>query len=168
MALPDLLQPDLLYMLVIGPGTGETTLLRVPPDQWLIIDSFKCAKRPAAEWIVRKYGGQVAAIVLTHPHHDHFLGILELIDLYPSAKLGCVHPKDSGPAGPVTPSPVTALKQGAKVTYDRVWDEWQRNDFRRWATFRGRSHNVSDATVTSLHPASPVDPASWSDDPNEI
>lgn len=168
MALPDSLHPDLLYLFVIGPGTGETTLLRVPPDQWLIIDSFKCAKRPAAEFVVAKYGGQVATIVLTHPHQDHFPGILELIDSYADAALGCVHPQHSGTVVPLAFDPMTALKQRAKPTYDRVWTEWQRNNLRRWDTFRHSARTISGATVTPLHPAFPVSPAAWSDDPNGI
>ena len=53
MALPETheLGPDLLYMFVLGPCKGETVLLRVPPDHWMIIDSFKIRQgdRPAAQ-----------------------------------------------------------------------------------------------------------------------
>ncbi len=40
MALPDRLHDELLYLFVFGPGSAETVLVRVPPDQWLIINSF--------------------------------------------------------------------------------------------------------------------------------
>ena len=161
MALPDALHADLLYFFLFGPGTGETVLLRVPPNRWLVVDSFKCAKRPAAEPIIRTYGGEVAAVVLTHPHADHHAGVLEMIDAYPRAALGCVHPRDSAPAAAATPDPVAAINECARPTYDRIWTEWNRDASRRWATFRQTSWNVGEAKVTSLHPVDPVDPRAW-------
>ncbi len=166
MALPDALHGDLLYFFTFGPGTGETVLLRVPPDQWLVIDSFKCAKRPAAEHIIRTYGGQVVAVVLTHPHADHHAGVLEMIDAYPRAVIGCVHPRDSTAAAASTPDPMAAINERARPTYDRIWSEWNRDGSRRWAAFRQTSWNVGEATVTSLHPADPVDPRAWN--PNHL
>jgi Metallo-beta-lactamase superfamily len=169
MALPNPPLPaDLLYLFVIGPATGETVLLRLPPDQWVIIDSFKCAKRPAAEFVVSRYGGTVAAIVLTHPHADHYPGVLELIDTHPNAILGCVHPKDSGPEGSLTVDASSALKQRVKPTYVRIWDEWQATPARRWDTFRRREKLVNAAKFTPLHPVRPIHRGAWSDEPNEI
>ena len=69
MALPEKheLLPDLLYLFVLGPCKGETVLLRVPPDHWMIIDSFQVGRphRRAAEPIITRYGGRVE--VLAHP-----------------------------------------------------------------------------------------------------
>ncbi len=168
MALPDRLHDEFLYLFVLGPGSAETVLLRVPPDQWLIIDSFLCARQPVAEHIVTRYGGEVASIVLTHPHQDHHPGFLEMIDRYPNAVLRCVHPRDSIWGDPLTPDPVAALKQRVKPTYVRIWDEWERDGSRRWATFRSESVRIADATVTSLHPQEPVDAELWSEDLNEV
>ena len=66
------IDPELLYLFVVGPGTGETVLLRIPPERWMIIDSLKCGRpsRPAAESIVSRYGGKVVVLALTHPHQD--------------------------------------------------------------------------------------------------
>ena len=104
MALPEKneIVPDLLYLFVVGPGTGETVLLRIPPERWIIIDSLRCGRpaRPAAESIVSRYGGKVAILALTHPHQDHYPGFIDLIDRYDDAFfIGCVHPSDSGMPG---------------------------------------------------------------------
>ncbi len=61
--------PEHLYLFVIGPGIGETVLLRIPPDQWVVVDSFKCGtpNRPAADSIVSRYGGKVAVLARRIP-----------------------------------------------------------------------------------------------------
>jgi len=166
----DRLKTDRLYLTVIGPGTGETVLVRVPPDQWLIVDSFHCGRpsRAAGISVVEHFGGSVAVLALTHPHADHYPGMLGLIDANASAILGCVHPRDSGPVGGPTNDATAALKQGAKPTYTRIWDEWTKTPARRWNTFRGESISVGAATVTSLHPLRPIAPTAWSAEPNAI
>jgi Metallo-beta-lactamase superfamily len=168
MSLFDPLSDELLYLFVLGPGTGETVLLRIPPDLWVVVDSFRCAGRAAAEFVLAKHKGQVAAIVLTHPHQDHYDGIVELIDAHPGAILGCVHPRESGPiTGP--PADASAhLRLRARATYVRIWDEWRTNEARRWWTFRRESRVIGSATVTSLHPGRPIAPDNWSTDPNAI
>lgn len=155
------LDPELLYLFVLGPGTGETVLLRVPPDNWVIIDSYLNADRPAAEAIVDEFGGDVAAIVLTHPHQDHCKGFIELMDENANAVIGCVHPKQGTEGAGVPSDPIALLNQRAKPTYTRVWDEWEADESRKWQTFRHSILSVGDGTLTSLHPVSPLSAADW-------
>ena len=164
------LRPDLLHLFVLGPCKGETVLLRVPPGHWMVIDSFQAGRprRPAAEPIITRYGGRVEVLALTHPHADHFEGFIDLIDRYDEAMLGCVYPRDSRGTRDLSADPITLLKEGAKPAYTRIWDEWERDHARRRTTFRGDTWSIGEATVTSLHPVRPVDPALWSDDPNTI
>ena len=114
MALPEKheLRPDLLYLFVLGPCKGETVLLRVPPDHWMIIDSFQVGRprRPAAEPIITRYGGRVEVLALTHPHADHFEGFIDLIDRYDEAMLGCVYPRDSRGTRDLSADPVTCAQ----------------------------------------------------------
>ena len=115
MALPEKeeIVPELLHLFVVGPGTGETVLLLIPPERWLIVDSFKCgrASRPAAESIVSRYGGKVAILALTHPHQDHYPGFVDLIDRFSDAVLGCVHPREREFSDSLTVDPVSALSR---------------------------------------------------------
>jgi hypothetical protein len=167
---PEEVKDDRLHLFVIGPGTGETVLLRIPPKHWVIIDSFRCGtpSRPAAESIVARYGGKVAILALTHPHHDHYPGFVDLIDRYGDAVLGCVHPQDAGGMEISPTDAMAALNEGAKPAFTRIWDEWNRDAKRRWDTFRGERRTVGEASVTSLHPARPVSARQWGSDPNAI
>ena len=161
MAFPDSLDGELFYLFVVGPGVGETVLLRLPPDQWVVVDSPKIDGRPAAEAVIERYGGDVVGIVLTHPHRDHYSGISDLIQMYPSSMVGCVHPKQ-GTSGPTVPAdPVTLLKAGAKRTYDLIWDTWNKNDSQKWMTFRNAVKPLAGATFTPLHPVNPLGASDW-------
>ena len=157
-------------MFVLGPCKGETVLLRVPPDHWMIIDSFKIRQgdRPAAQSLITKYGGQVEVLALTHPHADHYEGFIDLIDHHDHAVLACVYPPHVQGVRDLSDDPVTLLREGAKPAYTRIWDEWERDSARRRTTFRDDSWKIGDATVTSLHPLQPVDPKRWSKNPNTI
>lgn len=138
--------------------------LRIPPDHWLVVDSFKCASKPAAQFLTQRYGGTVHTIVLTHPHADHYNGILELLQDNPTASIGCVHPNESsGPAAAFDPK--SALKQRAKPTYDFIWNQCSG---RRWSSFRHTERAIGEATLTSLHPPNPVAPADWQGDENTL
>lgn len=164
------LSADRFYLVVLGPGTGESVLLRVPPDQWMVVDSFQCGtpSRAAALSVVEHFGGVVAAIALTHPHADHYAGIGDLIDASKTALLACVHPGDDGDDRATPNDPVAAMREGAKPTYVRIWDEWSKAPHRRWDTFRSTQRNIGAATITSLHPVRPISRSSWSGDLNSL
>lgn len=158
---PSPLDPELLYLFVLGPGTGETVLVRVPPDKWVIIDSYMNAGRPAAEAIVDEFDGDVAVIALTHPHQDHCMGFIELIDENEKAVIGCVHPQEGSDGGGIPSDPMALLNERAKPTYTRIWDEWATDADRKWQTFRHSAEIIGEGTLTSLHPVAPLGAADW-------
>lgn len=155
------LDPELLYLFVIGPGTGETILLRVPPSEWIVVDSFKNAKRPAAEKVILDYGGDVAAVILTHPHRDHYGGFSSLIDDYPDAVVGCLHPREEVSRPRDGNDPIHVVKGQSQATYTRIWDVWQSNPSRKWRTLRNRSLRVGDGVLLALHPPAPNREEDW-------
>lgn len=169
MTLPDKLAPELLYLFVLGPGYGESILLRVPPDKWIVVDSFVNNDFPAAQDLLDNYDGDLAAVVVTHPHEDHYPGIIELLDENPFEKIGAVHPERAETTSGVTVNPLKMLRNKAKNTYDRVWYEWGKDTTKKWWTFRNSNYSVCNASLTSLHPNQPTTANEWSGtDPNEI
>jgi beta-lactamase superfamily II metal-dependent hydrolase len=155
------LNPELLYLFVLGPGTGESVLVRVPPGKWVVIDSYVNAGRPAAEAILDEFEGEVAAIVLTHPHQDHCKGFIELIDENADAIIGCVHPAGGTEKYGIPRDPIALLNERAKPTYTRIWDEWETNVARKWETFRNCTLDVGEGVLSSLHPVKPLNAAAW-------
>lgn len=155
------LDPELLYLFVIGPGTGETILLRVPPNQWIVVDSFINAKRPAAEKLILDHGGSVAVVVLTHPHRDHFGGFLSLVDDYPDSVIGCLHPREEAARTFEADDPISLVKRQAQPTYTRIWDVWQENPKRKWLTVRNQSLPVGQGVLLALHPRPPRKKSDW-------
>ena len=53
--------------------------------------------RIVRSWLERRAPGDIAFLI----HDRDYPGLLELIDTHTNAVLGCVHPKDSGPGGPL-------------------------------------------------------------------
>lgn len=167
--LPAKLSAEHLYVFVFGPGFGESTLLRVPPSSWIVIDSLKAGGRAAAQHIMDKYGGRLELIVMTHPHADHHDGIVDLINSSPDCLVGCVRPATTRavPDG-LAADPYQQLKQGAKAAFTRISKAWEDHSPRRWETFRRSKLTVGKAFITSLHPAEPINAAEWGKDLNSI
>ncbi len=87
-----------LNIVVIGPGYGEAVVVGLPGAGWLVIDGAgRSSGRdyPVHQLLEHHIGSDVIeAMLLTHPHGDHYRGMRELID-HPTLgprlrRLGCV------------------------------------------------------------------------------
>ncbi len=142
-----------LGLLVLGPGCGETILVRVPPDQWVVIDSFERAKLGCIPVLAMKYLGvdHLDAAVLTHPHEDHAPGFDRVVDSC-TGKVGCV---------PYWEDKVTKPWDGESVkdrgkteqALARVFSRWEGEPDTRWELKAGSQIKVGDALLTVLHPS---------------
>src|SRR4051794_23800400 len=85
MDLIDALSPlgDELVLIVMGPGLGESVLVRWPPDDWLVVDSFRRmtrdTERHPALAVLELFEASPSAVALTHPHQDHSSGFASLV-----------------------------------------------------------------------------------------
>jgi len=77
--MPAALVPNRLYLFVIGPGFGESIVIRVPPRHWIVIDSCKPGERAAALEILGRFDGECTCAVLTHRHQDHYPGFSQVL-----------------------------------------------------------------------------------------
>ncbi len=79
------IEEDAVNVIVFGPGFGESIVLYVPDLGWGVIDSCTYKKsnlslNPALEFLKTQHVSNLAFIVLTHPHRDHFQGLSLIID----------------------------------------------------------------------------------------
>lgn len=155
------LNPDLLYLFLLGPGEGECVIIRVPPDHWVVIDSFEIAERPSAEALLDAYDARVDLVVLTHPHRDHCRGVIDLLDSFAPRTIGCVHPRRDDYLHGVTADPVEQLQECSRPTYRRIWDDWNDKKAAKWQTFRDEKLSVGDLELRSLHPENDIPESRW-------
>lgn len=83
LALPAALDRRRLHFFVLGSGVGECVLVALPEEGWLVIDGCGPKKALPALALLRKYRAPqepIDAVILTHPHADHYQGIVELLD----------------------------------------------------------------------------------------
>lgn len=158
----DPINPDLLYVIVFGPGRGETVLIHVPRGRWIVIDSFRAGAFPASSRAIAKYGGEVDLLIATHPHFDHCGGFVDLIDRFPDARIGCVHPAEEDVLPNVPNDPLAMAGIEARKTYDRIWDEWEKNNAKKWLTIRDSSWSFDNGFIRTLHPPAPTSRSDWS------
>lgn len=149
---------DELLLLVMGPGLGESVLVRWPPDCWLIVDSFHRTRRtqqmhPAAD-ALDIFGEQADAVVLTHPHDDHTGGLGSLIDRRKPGALVGWWPDVVPGARWTTANGSVARRQGnneqALAAIERTWRQEPQS---RWELDPAAPPvQFADATVEVLTP----------------
>jgi hypothetical protein len=147
------LVPDRLYVFALGPGFGESVLLRVPPNYWIVIDSFRMRNSPAAQYVLDRYSAEADLLILTHPHDDHVCGFVDLIDRNKDSQIGFVNLREIGKAQQVSNDPLSKFCNNAKKTYDRIHQEQQNNKGRFRNTLRGQVFQIPDGRIESLHPS---------------
>ncbi len=152
------LRPDLLYVVLFGPGYGESIAVRVPPNDWLVVDSLtvhgeRRRSNPALE-LVRREGGELRGLVLTHPHHDHADGFDLLVDAPVTGFLGCVIGYVTGWREWISKQDAEEQLRHAAVesALNAIADRWERMPHLRWELDAGTSRPLGNATVHALHP----------------
>lgn len=161
MRLEDLeLEPELLWLVLFGPGIGESIVLAVPGENdqaWVAIDSLRRQDRGEdinpALLLLQNHGASLSAAVLTHPHRDHVRGFVQLVDrLEEGAPLGCLaaylddrwRRRDDA---------AEVLKHGAAdAALSRIEDTWSRFPQSRWDLLSPSNRGVGAATLEVLHP----------------
>lgn len=72
-----------LHLFLLGPGLGESLVCRTPGGHWLVVDSYQNTEGVLPAIVLKHYQvTSLEALVLTHPHRDHFRGMVELCDDY--------------------------------------------------------------------------------------
>jgi beta-lactamase superfamily II metal-dependent hydrolase len=158
MDLADLQPQDDLTLLLMGPGFGESTLVGWPPDDWLVVDSFRRTHGRAEIHPVIDVLGllhiEPAAVALTHPHQDHASGFASLVERRRAGGLvGWVTDPRGNPQW-TTPNAVMAERQGttehAIAAIERVWSE---DPKARWSLHSAApATTIGDATIEVLSP----------------
>lgn len=80
--LPRTLNPQLLHFFVLGPGLGESIVVRTPAGHWIVVDSHSTVSGGILPvHVLDRYGvEQIEILVLTHPDEDHYKGMADLCD----------------------------------------------------------------------------------------
>jgi hypothetical protein len=76
--------PDQVEVSVFGPGYGESSVIHIGANNWIIIDSCVDAesKQPASLQYLRSIGvdpSAVKLVIITHWHDDHIRGISSIV-----------------------------------------------------------------------------------------
>ena len=88
-------------VIAIGPGRGESIVIRAAGYGWIVVDSCLHPTRvPQALHYLEMRGvapDEVVLVVCTHWHDDHMKGMGALVHAYPSARFACtaaIHGKE--------------------------------------------------------------------------
>ncbi|WP_238641414.1 MBL fold metallo-hydrolase [Halorhodospira halophila] len=153
------LRDSLLYCIVFGPGYGESILLRTPDQQWIVVDGCRqpgagSASSPA-ERLLSEKGARWSAVLLTHPHEDHAVGLDDVLAMEDaSGPVGCC-PVALTPSSPWMNSMDAEehLRRGAmEQVLAAIHDRWETDPECRWELYRGGQRQFGDVNLTVLHP----------------
>jgi beta-lactamase superfamily II metal-dependent hydrolase len=167
--LPASLDAGLMYVFVVGPGVGESILVRAPGSKWLVVDGCRVGDDGSAPLaLLKRYGArQVEGVVLTHPHLDHARGLSELLgsEDVDCISVGCVDGWTSTPTLFETEArsradetsfasdPELRLKQGeVEHVLAAVRSRWERDPLSRWSLFQGSERALGTARIRVLSP----------------
>jgi beta-lactamase superfamily II metal-dependent hydrolase len=129
--LTDLPGRDVIEVSIFGPGKGESVLVHLGQNEWIVVDSCvnsRTGKIPALEYLDSigvDASSQVRLVVGTHAHDDHFAGLAQVLERCESAYFVC--------QGALVKEQFMALvemdkrlypevRKRALAEYGRVWD----------------------------------------------
>lgn len=152
------LRDNLFYVIVFGPGFGESIVLRVPPDCWIVVDGCRAGACSYPARCLEEHDAAWSCVVLTHPHEDHMLGLDAVLDRPGGPVIGCVAPVVDDPRRwSRSPDPERHLVAGTKEhVLAVIQDRWERDPEARWELRRGEYRTFCGAVFKVLHPDDPT------------
>jgi beta-lactamase superfamily II metal-dependent hydrolase len=166
--MPASLDEGRLYIFVFGPGYGESVAVRVPPDEWLVIDSCRIEKQAAALHVLRRYGGKLALLLLTHRHMDHYRGFVDLIAWGKWNRIGCNDWRVADAVPVDVADPEDQLGAGLAQVLAEIQNQWQTRPASRLLTRRGASCHFGEGILNILHPDEAFALANRNGKPNNL
>lgn len=145
---------DDLQVVALGPGYGESVLVRVPPGLWVVVDCFRTqsstsgSRTPVAE-ILEAISEPLGAVLLTHPHDDHAPGLGDLIDQDSGCLIGCCEPLWVRPYASVRSDPDLTRRLGTGAvghSLARIRAAWDADPARHWSLEAGTTREVGRMT----------------------
>jgi beta-lactamase superfamily II metal-dependent hydrolase len=76
---------------VLNVGHGDTIILELPDNNWGLIDCFKTnaeVEPPALTFLKTRNVKKLKFVCLTHPHYDHYHGMLDILEYFSAAERG--------------------------------------------------------------------------------
>jgi glyoxylase-like metal-dependent hydrolase (beta-lactamase superfamily II) len=153
------LEPEYLWLVLFGPGLGESILLAIPGSvqEWVLIDSLRRQARDGdanpALALLEAHAADLSAAILTHPHRDHVRGFTDLLDrLRDNAPLGCLGAHIIERPGRRDDADSILNRDTARAALARIKDIWEQRPSSRWDLLSGSERKVAGATLRVVHP----------------
>lgn len=152
---------DEIELSLFGPGYGESALIHIGNDSWVIVDScLNAESQPAALDYLRGIGSNpanvVRLIVATHWHDDHIRGMGEIVELCHDASFCCagalLKTEFLAAVGALESNPVTPNGSGMRELYKAFSLLEQRNTRPVFAFANRRIFNRNGCEIWSLSP----------------
>src|SRR5436190_4776932 len=166
--MPASLDDERIYVFIFGPGLGESVAVRVPPNDWLVIDSCSLAKRAAALHVLGRYRGNPALLLLTHRHKDHYRGFVDLITWGEWGRIGCNDWRVADAESANADDPEAQLGRELGQVLAEIQNQWNTRPASRWVTRRGANCSIGDGTLRILHPDEAFAVANRYGEPNNL
>ena len=83
------LKDGLLYVIVFGPGVGESIVLRIPPTTWVVVNGLLHEDVSPAAKLLEELDVAWSGVVLTHDHKDHAPGLASVLSHIGNGPVGC-------------------------------------------------------------------------------
>ena len=166
----DNLRGDLLYLVVFGPGYGESIVVHAPPDTWLVVDGCTVDGDSPVRRLLADSDAAWSCVVLTHPHRDHARGLDMVLAGRGGGPIGCADPRVDDPGrwarstDPEVHLDYGAVEQVMAVIHDR----WTSDPNCRWLLRRGDRRTIGDLGLRVLHPSEGDVTEYQAGDPNRL
>lgn len=143
-----------LGVLILGPGEGESIIVRAPPDDWLVVDSCAHDGTSHTAEVLKRFGVTRASVLLSHPHLDHSKGFEEVLNVVTSGLVGCCSLWLDTAALTTTVDLVDTFDgRSARGALARIRSVWDAAPERKWVAHAGSELVLGEAKITVLAPS---------------